>query len=264
MTESTDDQEVALTGGNMNAVVRRGGAVHRTAGPWTPTVHRLLEHLAAAGIDWLPRPLGVDEQGREVLTYLPGTVPAYPMPDWVWSDEVLTAAATRLAELHQVSAGFDRTGAVWQLPPHEPAEVVCVNDVAPYNMVFDDDHRLTGMIDLDTASPGPRVWDLAYLACRLVTLTQGEDGAGAVATEAGRRQRLQELCRAYGAAGDRVELTPRAVLVTAVDRLSELADFTAQRAADGADHVAGHVALYRADAAWITAHLDDLDPDHPR
>jgi hypothetical protein len=55
----------------MSTVVRRGQTVHRGAGPWTPTIHRLLEHLHSHGITWLPRPRGLDEQGREVLTYLP-------------------------------------------------------------------------------------------------------------------------------------------------------------------------------------------------
>jgi hypothetical protein len=80
------EQEFALTGGSMSTVVRRGQTVHRGAGPWTPTIHRLLEHLHSHGITWLPRPRGLDKQGREVLTYLPGTVPSYPMPPWVWSE----------------------------------------------------------------------------------------------------------------------------------------------------------------------------------
>jgi hypothetical protein len=54
------DEEV-LAGGNCTAVSRRGEAVHRTAGPWTRTVHRLLEHLHARGVRFLPRPLGHDE-----------------------------------------------------------------------------------------------------------------------------------------------------------------------------------------------------------
>jgi hypothetical protein len=252
-----------LGGGNMSEVVRRGAAVHRTAGPWTPTVHRLLEHLAAAGLHWLPRPLGRDEQGREILTYLPGTVPAYPMPTWVWTPEVLADAAGRLAQLHRASAGFDLTGAVWQLPAHEPVEVVCLNDVAPYNMVFDEDHRISGFIDLDTASPGPRVWDLAYLAYRLVPLGTAEDAGTGLAPLATRRERLRHLCRAYGEAGDRVLVQPRDVLLTAVDRLLDLAEFTARRAAAGADQVAGHARLYRADAAWVGEHLDELAVELP-
>ena len=247
--------DVVLTGGNMSAVVRRGDAVHRSTGPWTPTIHRLLEHLADKGIDCLPRPLGFDEQGREMLTYLPGTVPSYPLPSWVWTDQVLDETGSLLARIHQAGAGFDRTDAVWQLPPREPAEVVCLNDVAPYNMVFDDDHQFAGLIDLDTASPGPRVWDLAYLAYRLVPLSNAEDtGIGPIDLDE-RRRRLDLLAGAYATAGDQVSIPPADILRAAVDRLDELAVFTADRAAAGAAHVASHVAIYRADAAWIARQL---------
>lgn len=249
------EPDIVLTGGNMNAVVRRGDAVHRTAGPWTPTIHRLLEHLADQGIGCLPRPLGFDEQGREMLTYLPGIVPSYPLPPWVWADQVLDETGTLLARFHQVSATFDRTDAVWQLPSHRPAEVICLNDMAPYNMVFDDGRRLRGLIDLDTASPGPRVWDLAYLAYRLVPLSQAEDtGIGPISREE-RQRRLDLLAGAYAAAGDQVTIPTTDILSAAVDRLDDLASFTADRAAGGAVHVAPHVEIYRADAAWIASVL---------
>jgi hypothetical protein len=41
--------------------VRVGGAVHRPVRPWTPAVHAVLRHLAAAGYDGAPRVLGVDD-----------------------------------------------------------------------------------------------------------------------------------------------------------------------------------------------------------
>src|SRR5260221_6573384 len=60
--------EIPLAGGNMSSgVVRVGDTVRRPAGPWTPAVHALLAHLHAVGFDGAPRPLGVDERGREVL-----------------------------------------------------------------------------------------------------------------------------------------------------------------------------------------------------
>jgi hypothetical protein len=254
------ETEVALSGGNMSQVVRRGGAVHRTAGPWTPTIHRLLEHLHANGVTWLPRPLGLDDQDREILTYLPGTVPSYPLPSWVWSDDVLVDAGRRLAQVHRASADFDTTGAIWQLPVHHPVEVICLNDVAPYNMVFDDARRLTALIDVDTASPGPRAWDLAYLAYRLAPLSQFEDIGAGPPSMAVRRARLERLCQAYAEAGDQVALSPADVLHRTITRLDDLAAFTAARAAAGATHVADHVEGYRSDARWVRDNLEALLP----
>ena len=85
-----------LAGGNMNRVEREGGTVLRDAGPWTATVHRYLRHLALAGVVGIPEPLGV-EDGRERLTFLEGDVPVYPLPAWVWTDDVLEQALEHLA-----------------------------------------------------------------------------------------------------------------------------------------------------------------------
>ena len=78
-----------------------------------------------------------------------------------------------------------------------------------------------------------------------------------------RRHRLELLCRAYAGAGDRVEVEARDVLRTAVDRLDDLAEFTARRAAAGATQVAAHVQLYRDDANWIEVHREHLRPILP-
>lgn len=248
----TDDaRETPLPGGGMDGAVLSAGTVRRTAGPWTPTVQRLLAHLHAHGVDGVPRPLGVDERGRDVTGYVTGEVPAYPMPAWVWDDGVLLDAAALLRRVHDATATFDRTDAVWRLPAREPAEVVCHQDAAPYNMVFRG-VRLVGLIDWDTAAPGPRVWDLAYLAYRLVPLGPAGADPGPVAVEE-RRRRLGLLCRAYGGV-DAAE-----VLATVVVRLRELARFTAERAGGDVD-LLGHVDLYLRDAAWVGEHAPALTP----
>ena len=225
----------------MSHPVRVGDTVHRDAGPWTPTVHRLLDHLHTRGVIWVPRPVGMAD-GREVVTYLDGTVPRDPMPDWTWTDAALIDAAQRLAAVHRATVDFDRRDAVWRLPAHEPAEVVCHNDFAPYNLVFDGDHRLIGVIDWDTASPGSRLWDVGYLAYRMVPL--GRDPMPIVE----RRRRVRLLCDAYGP-----EVTPEATAAAALDRVRDMAEFTAARAAAGNAAVAAHVQHYLADAAWLAA-----------
>jgi hypothetical protein len=74
-------EEIPLAGGNVSGgVVRVGDTVRRPAGPWTPAVHALLDHLHAVGFRGAPRPLGLDDRGREVLTYVPGPV-AHPDSD---------------------------------------------------------------------------------------------------------------------------------------------------------------------------------------
>ncbi|MGN6445928.1 phosphotransferase [Amnibacterium sp.] len=234
---------VPLVGGNSNAPVRYGDRVHRESGPWSPTVHAYLAHLRAHGFRLVPEPFGFDERGREVLAYLPGTVPAYPLPAVVRTEAFLVQAAQVLRRLHDASLGFTAQGAVWQQPAREPARVVSVNDFAPYNLVLDGD-RIVGVIDLDQASPGPRVRDLAHLAYRLapLTATGNPDGFGTAPEERGRRLRL--LADAYG------DVAPAAVLVAVGPLLDDLAEH-----AEGAGRP-DHAARYRADAA----HLADGAP----
>ncbi len=225
----------------MGPVSRLGDTVLRPAGAWTPNVHRLLDLYAAAGIPETPRPLGLTADGRERLSYLPGTVPAYPMPEWVWAESVLGGAAKLLRRLHDTSMPLAAVAAGWRSPVREPAEVVCHNDFAPYNLVFTAG-RLTGVIDFDHSSPGPRAWDLAYLAYRLVPLTGAlESGPFTAAERAGR---LGRLLAAY-----RSGATPAALVSTAVLRLQALADFSEAAAAElGNPELARHAAGYRADA----------------
>lgn len=219
-------------------VVRVGDTVRRPAGPWTPTVHALLDYVRRAGMVEVPEPRGIDEQGREMLSFRPGETGGYPLPDWLWNPQILTDAGRLLRRYHDATAGFAPSDPIWQLPGHHPGEVICHNDVAPYNLVFADG-RLTGMIDFDTASPGPRIWDLAYLAYRLVPYV--EDAGSAAPAGSDRAGRLDQLITAYG-----VPFTREAVWTTMIDRLTELAEYTDGRAAEtGRTEFVRHAALYR-------------------
>lgn len=84
---------------------------------------------------------------------------------------ILRESGALLRRIHDASTTLVGQPGVWQLPTHQPVEVICHNDVAPYNMVFHQGN-LRGLIDFDTASPGPRIWDLAYLAYQLVPFTE--------------------------------------------------------------------------------------------
>lgn len=231
-----------MTGGNSNVPVRYGDRVHRIAGTWTPTVHAYLRHLRAAGLQQVPEPFGFDAEGREVLAFLPGTVPAYPLPDLVWSDRFLTNAVRLLRALHDASVDFERSGAIWQQPARVPDEVISINDFAPYNLVLRGD-RIVGVIDLDQASPGPRARDLAHVAYRLVPLTapQNQDGRDFRAPE--RRRRLQLIAEAYGG----IDV---GTFLAEVPQL--LADLAAHAAAAGRPD---HASLYTSDSAWIAGYL---------
>lgn len=243
--------EERLAGGNMNVVVRVGDTVRRTAGPWTPSVHALLQRLHAAGIGGIPRPLGIDAQGREILSFVDGDVPVYPMPSWVWADAVLADAARLLRRLHDASVGFAPSDAVWQFPPREPAEVICHNDFSPHNLVFRAG-TLVGAIDFDGATPGPRLWDLAYLATRLVPITDPAVFTDFPLRTTELERRIAVLISAYG-----ITMTRDDLLREAVDRLEEIALFSEKKAVElNKPELAEHARGYRRDAAFATRLLN--------
>jgi len=234
-----------LAGGNMNVVVRDGDTVLRQAGPWTPTVHRYLDYLRRAGIDWAPTPLGI-EGDRERLSFIDAEVPVYPLPGWVWDEAVLADGATRLRQLHDASIGFALDGAVWQSRAKVPAEVICHNDFAPHNLAFVNG-TLVGAIDFDMCSPGPRLWDLAYFATRAVPLAAvTPDGAPGMDSA---RHRVEVILRAYGSSA-----TWDDVIRLAIIRLLDLAEMSREKAEELAKPNLLEDALgYELDADYLLA-----------
>jgi hypothetical protein len=163
----TTSREEVLHGGTANRgqVVRVGDTVRRPRRSTSPATHALLRHLADVGFDGAPRYLGVDDRGREVLSFLPGTPIVAPYPDWALTDEALVSVAHLLRAYHRAVSTFDPTPHRW--PPSPPAPfvegLVSHNDLNLDNVVFRDG-RAAGLIDFDLASPGSRLWDVACAA----------------------------------------------------------------------------------------------------
>jgi hypothetical protein len=164
--------EIPLDGGNVSGgVVRIGDTVRRPAGPWTPAVHALLHHLHGAGFPGAPRPLGFDEHGREVLTFIPGTI-AWP-DNFALLDpgDRLRRAAALIRGFHDAVTGFrPPPDARWQaLIPAEGTGIIAHHDLAPWNLVIGP--RRWAFIDWDLAAPGSRLWDVAYALHGFVLLS---------------------------------------------------------------------------------------------
>lgn len=161
--------------GGINRVVRIGATIRRPVGPWSAAVHELLGHLENAGFTGAPRFLGLDEEGREILSALPGHTPWPPNAELV-DIRLLQSTSTLLRRYHDVVAGWSPTGMAWQRPPldiGEP-EVICHNDTAPWNVICDNGIA-TALVDWDTAAPGPQMWDLAYLAYTFAPLADARN-----------------------------------------------------------------------------------------
>jgi phosphotransferase family enzyme len=218
------DGELPL-GGNISAAVRGGSTVRRRGGFWTPAVHALLEYLAQHGFE-APRPLGTDERGREVLSWVDGlAVPGWPdpFPEWIYSQECLRAAAQGLRRFHDLVEGFTPpAGSQWRMPAPTPHEIICHNDWAPYNAVFRQ-RRPDVMVDWDMAGPGTRLWDAAWAAYMWIPLHPEAVG---FSLERG-ADRVRAFCADYGG------LSPVELFEILLVRLRFSADFGRERAAAG-------------------------------
>lgn len=180
-----------LPGGNVGGAVRIGETVRRSVGPWTPAIHDLLAYLAGAGLDGVPRVLGTDARGREILTYLPGRV--IDVDTERLTDAELASAAGWLRRFHDTVRGFHTGGPrQWRFltADVEPGQLVCHNDVAPYNFVVDGG-ELVGVFDWDLASPGEPLDDVGFLAWNCVPLFRDVDPTDAA-------DRLRLLATSYG------------------------------------------------------------------
>lgn len=236
--------------------MRIGETLHRPMGQWSSAVHALLRHLETQGFDGAPRFLGIDQQGCEVLTFIEGKMGHYPLPGYMWSDEALVVMARLLRRYHDAQAGFVAPmGAVWQFtyPDASAHEIICHNDIAPYNLVYRDGQP-HALIDFDEAGPGPRMWDVAYAAYRFVPLIHAHDQAIAQLglTDPGRQaRRLQLFCDTYqigtGEVLAMVEPRLQAMCRTIVDR-AEKGNVAFQKMIDE-----GHLEHYQWELAeWQT------------
>jgi 8-oxo-dGTP diphosphatase len=220
LTAADDEREIRLPGGNVGGAVRIGNTVRRGTGPWTPAVHALLDYLATR-IPGVPRVLGLDDRGREILSYLPGRVADI-------DSELLSAAQIRslvrwTRRYHDAVAGFSHPGP-WRFFPVANPTLICHNDIAPYNVSFAGD-QLTGVFDWDLAAPSTPLFELAFIAWNCVPLWRdvGPDNAAG---------RLRMIASAYG------RFLPREILRAVPDRIQLVLDWIPVAAAAGDEGMA--------------------------
>ena len=106
--------------------------------------------------------LGIDDQGREVLTFVPGDAVTPPYPAWALTDDALRSVAVLLRRYHEAVAGFEPAGHDWPAvaPPEFDEGLACHYDLNLDNVIFRGG-RAAALIDFDWANPGSAVWDVA-------------------------------------------------------------------------------------------------------
>lgn len=144
-------------------IIQKDDAVHRPTHYWTPAVHGLLEYLNSVGFKSVPQVLGVDEQGREILSFIKGeSGPA----GWakITSDEGLARFAKYLRQYHDAVRNYKPpVDSKWAYGHDQlkPGEIICHGDFGPWNIVWEGDNPV-GIIDWDMARPAKPEFDILY------------------------------------------------------------------------------------------------------
>ena len=238
--------EHPLRGGSVSAVVRVGDTVRRP--PSGRFVHDLLGFFERSGWDGAPRFLGVDERGREILSFVDGYVAWPPGTAGVTQEASLARVAELVREFHDLTAGTPLAG---------EREVVCHNDLAPNNTVYvrGAGLRPVAFIDWDLAAPGRRIDDVAHACWQYLGLGLGL-GPGADAGRAARGIRL--ICDAY-------RLDGRGEIVDVIMWWQDRCWRGIQAGAAAGDpamvrlRADGAVRQVRAAFGWMAAHRSELE-----
>lgn len=252
------ENEEKLAGGNVSDVYRSGNTVRRELKPESPRVHELLAHLEERGFHYAPKFLGIDEKGREILSFIEGTAGNYPLKEYMLSDESMIEIAKMLRLYHEAVADFsfdDNWQPIDSTPP--PFEVLCHNDFAVYNIIFNQ-QKPAGIIDFDLAGPGPRLWDIAYTLYTCVPLSRynlSKSGEEEVYYDASRdaeptKQKIKLFFESYG------EEIPENLIEMIILRLEGLCATIERKAGEGDAAfrkmlVEGHVAHYQKEIQFI-------------
>ncbi|MFC5833873.1 aminoglycoside phosphotransferase family protein [Nonomuraea insulae] len=200
--------EVPLTGGRITpGVVRVADTVRRPATASSVFVAHLLTHLEQCQFAGAPRHLGRDTADREILSYLPGWVPAKFQR---WSDAQVASTGALLRSLHDATRDSGLTG-------EHP--VICHHDPGPNNTVFRAGLPVA-FIDFDTAAPGNPLEDIGYMAWTWCISSKAT--APPVTTQAAQ---IRVLTDAYGLPAAR----RAGVLDAILDRQSRNARWWAER-----------------------------------
>jgi phosphotransferase family enzyme len=252
--------ETPLLGGTANRglVVRVRDTVRRPLRGNSEAIHALLQHLQDVGFEGAPTILGIDGQGREVLSYLPGETVTPPYPAWSMTDAALDSVARLLREYHQAVAGFRGDDHSWSepVPPAYVDGIVSHNDPNLDNIVFRDGVAVA-LIDFDLAGPGSVLWDVAAAIRLWGPLRPASDIHDA---RRGRTfARFRRFADSYGLSeADRLRLVD-----AAADNHVWCMDYVRRGAETGHPWfhqrwTTGEAALTQRTNHWFTAHADAL------
>ncbi len=178
-------------GGELRGVCRIDDTVRRPRTRSSGFIAALLKHLQEGGFYDAPRYLGVDEQGRDIFSFIEGEVPT----ELAWhTDETLCKAAGIVRAYHDATICWPR-----RIDQTRTSEVICHNDLSPCNFVFRDGLPIA-IIDFDAVEPGSREQDVGYALWMWLDLGNMDISIGE------QLRRLRLFLTAYGMSFHEIEI----------------------------------------------------------
>ncbi len=201
LRKRTPDDAVEFETSPNRTIVRIGDTVHRPVERWTPAVHGLLRHLEAVGFEGSPRVLGIDGDGREILSFIPGQSGARSWAQVV-PDDGLRAYARLLRRYHDAVRGYaPPADSSWSPVTGAPGpeELVCHGDCGPWNVVWREGNPVA-LVDFDHARPASPLDDVAYALEYTAPFRSDAECVRWLryAAPPDRRKRMEMLAEAYG------------------------------------------------------------------
>jgi hypothetical protein len=248
-------------GGRQAFRTERG--VHRAQVPWTATIHGFLCHLEAAGFNGAPKVIGIDDEGREILSFIEGEVLARPSwqfgqpgpwPPWARTDDVLAGAAILLRDLHRASASFVPEAPVWRYYHGGgllPGQIVCHGDVGPHNTVHRDG-KPVALIDWDEIRPNEALIEFGTAAWKYVPLgTHAFFAASAWPERPDLARRLALFADGYG-------VTDRTAVLDALQQAKQRSTEMLRYFPIAPDEAAGYLRIVATELDWLAAESSRL------
>jgi hypothetical protein len=185
-----DGPEEPLLGGDVTeGLVRIGDTVRRPRSAGADLVEAVLRFLEGVDFDGAPRFLGLDAQGRQTLSFIPGEVAGRPWPNWIADDARIASVARLVRRLDDAMQPFgvpddlahDELPDPLGMPPSiaGPPRFVGHMDITPENVVFVDG-QARALIDFDLTRPTNRVGEVCNLLLWWAPLMPVVDRAPAV------------------------------------------------------------------------------------
>lgn len=236
--------EIRLPGGRITpGVVRVDDTVRRPRNQNSDWINRVLTRLEELDYPHAPRFRGIDDQDRDILTFIPGITTDHPSQR---QPAAYRVGGQMLRRLHDLTRGDDLIND-W---PADAGDRQCIlhGDPGAYNTIFQ--HGLpVAFIDWDGAHPGNPVDDLAYMAWTWCIQSAGNVSISDQALH------LRELSAGYDTRT--VGLTA-AVLLDHIIRAQQNLISAEQRVLDHPSSTPERKAHAAAAIAWATADRDML------